>query len=178
MSEVSEQTPNMDNYLHLHPSENPVVTLISPVLDSANYHLWSRSMITALSAKNKVEFVDGSAPEPVKTDRMHGTWRRYNNMVVSWIVHSISTSTGQSILWVDKAEEIWRDLKSRYSQGDLLCISDLQQETSSLKQGDLSVTKYFTKLRIIWDEIENFRPDPICSCTVKCTCSVLVTISQ
>ena len=30
-------------------------------------------MITALSANNKVEFVDGSAPEPPKTDRMHGT---------------------------------------------------------------------------------------------------------
>jgi len=49
-------------------------------------------MITALSAKNKVEFVDGSAPEPLKTDRTYGAWRRCNNMVVSWIVHSVGTS--------------------------------------------------------------------------------------
>jgi len=69
-------------------------------------------MITTLSAKNKVEFVDGSAPEPPKTDRMHGTWRCCNNMVVSWIVHSVSTSIRQSILWMDKVEEIWHDLKS------------------------------------------------------------------
>ena len=34
--------------------------------------------------------------------------------VVSWIVHSVSTSIQQSILWMDKAEEIWRDLNSRY----------------------------------------------------------------
>ena len=47
-----------------------------------------------------------------------------------------------------------------------------------MKQGTLSVTKYFTKLCIIWDEIENFRPDPTCSCTIKCTCSVLTTIAQ
>nr|KYP39254.1 hypothetical protein KK1_039430 [Cajanus cajan] len=99
-------------------------------------------------------------------------------MVVSWIVHSVSISIRQSVLWMDNAEEIWRDLKSRYSQGDLLRISDLQQEASSMKQGDLSVTEFFTKLRIIWDEIENFRPDPICSCTVKCSCFVLVTIAQ
>nr|KYP44658.1 hypothetical protein KK1_033817 [Cajanus cajan] len=178
MSGVSEQTPSIDSFLYLHPSENPTIALVSPVLDSNNYHSWSRSMITALSAKNKVEFVDGSSPEPPKTDQMHGAWRRCNNMVVSWIVHSVSISIWQSVLWMDNAEEIWRDLKSRYSQGDLLRISDLQQEASSMKQGDLSVTEFFTKLRIIWDEIENFRLDPVCSCTVKCSCSVFVTIAQ
>ena len=78
---------------------------------------------------------------------------------------------------MNKAEEIWNDLKSRYAQGDLLRISDLQQEASSIKQGTLSVTEYFTKLHIIGDEIENFRPDPTCSCTIKCTCSVLIIIA-
>ncbi|KHN43622.1 hypothetical protein glysoja_045377, partial [Glycine soja] len=164
--------------LYLHPSENPVVALVSPVLDSSNYHSWSRSMVTTLSAKNKVEFINGNAPEPLKTDRTYGVWSRCNNMVVSWIMHSVSVAIRQSILWMNKAEEIWNDLKSRYTQGDLLRISDLQQEASSMKQGTLSVTEYFTKLRIIWDEIENFRPDPRCSCTIKCTCSVLTIIAQ
>lgn len=135
-------------------------------------------MMTALSAKNKVEFIDGSIPEPQKSDRTYDAWRRCNNIVVSWIAHSISTQIRQSILWMDKAKEIWRDLKSRYSQGDLLRISDLQQEAASMKQGDLSVTEYFTKLRIVWDELENFRPDPVCSCTVRCTYSALTVISQ
>lgn len=66
---------------------------------------------------------------------------------------------------MDKALDVWNDLKARFSQGDLSRISDLQMEASSLNQGDLSVTDYFTKLRIIWDELDNFRPDPICSCT-------------
>ncbi|KHN40582.1 hypothetical protein glysoja_001080, partial [Glycine soja] len=164
--------------LYLHLSENPTITLVSPVLDSTNYHSWSRSMITALSAKNKVEFVDGSAPEPLKTNRMYGAWCRCNNMVVSWIVHSVATSIRQSILWMDKAKEIWRDLKSRYSQGDLLRISDLQQEASTMKQGALSVTEYFTRLRVIWDEIENFRPDPVCTCNIRCSCSAFTIIAQ
>ena len=135
-------------------------------------------MITALSAKNKVEFVNGKAPEPLKSDRTYGAWSRCNNMVVSWLVHSVSISIRQSILWMDRAEEIWNDLKSRYAQGDLLRVSELQQEASSIKQGPLSVTEYFIKLQVIWDEIENFRPDPICTCTVKCTCLVLTTIAQ
>ena len=68
--------------------------------------------MTALSAKNKVEFVNGKAPEPLKTDRTYGAWNCCNNMVVSWLVHSVSTSIRQSVLWMDKAEEIWNDLKS------------------------------------------------------------------
>ena len=85
-------------------------------------------------------------------------------MVVSWLIHSVSPSIKQGILWLDNAVDIWRDLKSRYSQGDLLRISELQQEVASVKQGDVSVTEYYTKLRVIWDELESYRPDPICSC--------------
>nr|KYP75715.1 hypothetical protein KK1_019912 [Cajanus cajan] len=68
-------------------------------------------MLTVLSAKNKVEFVDGSAREPSKTNKMYLAWCRCNNMVISWIVHSISTSIRKIILWIDKDGEVWRDLK-------------------------------------------------------------------
>jgi len=30
----------------------------------------------------------------------------------------------------------------------------------------LSATKYFTKLRVIWDELENFNPNTLCFCKV------------
>lgn len=45
-------------------------------------------------------------------------------------------------------------------------------------KGALSVIDYFTRLRIIWDELENFRSDLICSCTVKCSCSAFSIIAQ
>jgi len=57
---------------------------------------------------------------------------------------------------MDIALGIWNDLKIRFSQGDLSRIYDLQLEVASLKQGDLYVTERFTKLIIIWDELENF----------------------
>ncbi|XP_068461654.1 uncharacterized protein [Phaseolus vulgaris] len=99
-------------------------------------------------------------------------------MVVSWLVHFVSTPIRQSIIWMDVALDIWDDLKIRFSQGDLSRISDLQLEVASLKQGDLSVTEFFTKLIIVWDELENFRPNPICVCATKCSCSVLSIINK
>ena len=175
-----EVDPSLDihSFLYLNPNENPVMALVSPSLDSINYYSWSRSMLTALSAKNKVEFVDGSARQPSSSYCVYSAWKRCNIMVVSWLVHSVSSSIRQIILWMDSIEEIWRDLKSRYSQGDLLCIFALQLKASSIKQGDLYVTNYFTQLRIIWDELENFRPDPICVCTVKCVCKVSSILAQ
>jgi len=78
-----------DSFPYLHPEDSLVVAIVSPVLDPNNYHSWSRYVLTALSAKNKLQFVDGSTIEPEKTDPMYGAWKRCNNMVVSWIVHSV-----------------------------------------------------------------------------------------
>jgi len=54
---ADSQTLGVHSYLYLYPSENLATTVISPLLESTNYHSWSRSMLTALSAKNKLEFV-------------------------------------------------------------------------------------------------------------------------
>lgn len=154
------------------------MAIVSPYLASTNYHSQSKSMITTLSAKNKVQFINGSAPQPSQSDRTHGAWIRCNNVVVSWLVHFVSSSILQSILWMDCAEEIWHDLKSRYFQGDLLRISAMQLEAYSIKQGDLSVADFFTQLRIIQDELENFLLDPVFTCNVICTCKVSSIIAQ
>jgi len=46
-------------------------------------------------------------------------------MVVSWLMHSVSPQIRQYIMWIENAEEIWKDLKVRFFQGDLLRILDL-----------------------------------------------------
>jgi len=47
-------------------------------------------------------------------------------MAVSWLVHSVSLPIRPSIIWMDIALDIWNDLKTRYSQGELSRISYLQ----------------------------------------------------
>ncbi|XP_058010341.1 uncharacterized protein LOC131183775 [Hevea brasiliensis] len=130
-------------------------------------------MKKALMSKNKLKFVDGSLTVPAKTDPLYSAWERCNTMVLSWIVHSLSSSITQSILWIDKAINVWNDLKERFSQGDMFRISDLQEEIFSLKQGDRSIADYFTKLKILWDELLNFRPLPVCIRPNPCTCDAI-----
>ncbi|XP_047148405.1 uncharacterized protein LOC124820697, partial [Vigna umbellata] len=150
------------SYLYLHPNENPAISLVSPVLNNTNYHSWNRSFIMALSAKNKVEFILGSAIQPAKTDASFPAWFRCNSMVASWLLHSVSPSIRESIIRMDHAIDIWNDLKNHFAQGDLARISTLQMEATTLSQGEISITEFFTKLIVIWDELDSFRPDPVC----------------
>jgi len=75
---------------------------------------------------------------------------------------------------MDKVVDVWNDLKTRYFQGDLSRISNLQMKAFSLNQGELSITYYFTKLKIIWDELDNFKLNTICDCS----CSASSTKSK
>jgi len=69
-------------------------------------------MLIALSAKNKVEFVNGTTSTPPLFDPLRNASQSCNNMVVFWIVHYVSIPIHHSILWLDNAEDIWKDLKS------------------------------------------------------------------
>ena len=49
---------------------------------------------------------------------------------------------------------------------------------SSFKQGELTVTNYFTQLKILWDELDLFCLLSTYSCASKCTCNSLVNVSK
>lgn len=76
------------------------------------------------------------------------------------------------------ALDIWNDFKRRYYHGDVFCIADLQEELYSTKQGDLSITAYFTRLKPLWEDLDNLHPIPNCTCDVPCTCQLLPAIKN
>ncbi|KAJ8747272.1 hypothetical protein K2173_014518 [Erythroxylum novogranatense] len=126
----------------------------------------------SLLSKNKLSFVDGTILPPSRTDSLFVPWERCNNLVISWLIHSISSSIAQSIIWLDSAYEIWNDLKARFAQSNSFRICDLQLEIYTCQQGVLSVHEYFTKLKILWDELQILRPLPSCSCNPQCSCGL------
>ncbi|XP_019465369.1 PREDICTED: uncharacterized protein LOC109363564 [Lupinus angustifolius] len=156
------QDPSSPYYVH--PSDNPASALVSPVLNGENYNHWSIGMKRSLISKQKLALIDGSILMPPKTDPTYKAWERANNMVISWITRSVSPSIAQSIVWMDKTYEIWEELEERLSQGNLYRIAELHQCIFNFRQGELDISNYFTQLKILWDELDNFRPLPKCTC--------------
>jgi len=80
--EKSKRSPlTSESYLCLHRGESPAGSLVSPVLDSTNYHSWNRSMFIAMSAKNKMALLLSL------TRTILYTKFGQDAMVVSWIIH-------------------------------------------------------------------------------------------
>ncbi|XP_072060351.1 uncharacterized protein [Arachis hypogaea] len=146
------------------------------VLGSNNYHSRERAMLHALSSKNKIKFVNGSISKPESTDPLFEVWERCNDYVISWITLSLSPDIAQSVMWHNVASDLWKDLKHRYFQGDVFKVAGLEKEMFTLRQGDLNMTDYFTRLKSIWEELENFRPLPDCiHCKNRnCTCGTVM----
>nr|GMD15879.1 uncharacterized protein LOC109166032 [Ipomoea batatas] len=115
--------------LHLHPNESPSLQLVTaPLTGRSNYHPWARAMEMSLRSKNKMVLVNGSLAIPGVTDPKYFYWDQCNTMVLSWILRVVSPTIGQSVLWINTAEGVWKDLKKWFSQQDEFRIADIRSE--------------------------------------------------
>jgi hypothetical protein len=131
-------------------------------------------MKRALGAKMKLDFIDGTLPVLVDAfDPSFRAWNRCNQLVSSWILNSVSESIAQSVVFLKNAIDIWNDLRERFSQGDLIRISELQQEIYSLRQDHRSVSEFYSELKQLWEELELYLPIPQCTCRNRCTCEAM-----
>ncbi|KAE8727587.1 hypothetical protein F3Y22_tig00005459pilonHSYRG00316 [Hibiscus syriacus] len=143
------------------------MVLVTQPLTNDNYNSWKRFMLMALSAKNKLGFVNGSivAPNPSSTE-LYNVWTKANNFVNSWILNSVFKEIAASLLYHSTATAIWKDL-DQFQQSNGPRIFHFKKKLSELAQGLMYVSTYYTQLKIIWDELVSAKP--VFSC-LQCTC--------
>ena len=69
----------------------------------------------------------------------------------------MSPAIKQSMMWMDSAFEISKDLKDRFSHSNKFHIADLQDQIQNCKQGNSSISEYYTRLKILWKELKLYR---------------------
>jgi gag-polypeptide of LTR copia-type/Integrase core domain/Retrotransposon gag protein/GAG-pre-integrase domain len=151
----------------LHHSDNPGIILVPQLLTESNYPAWSRAMTMALSSKNKLGFVDGTIKKPETATLEYQMWERCNTTVLSWMWNSVSKELTNSVIYLNTAKEVWDDLKERYAPSNSVQIYQIKRSISSLSQGEVSVTAYYTSLKGFWDELCSIMPIPACTCGVS-----------
>uniref|UniRef100_A0A803PJ98 Reverse transcriptase Ty1/copia-type domain-containing protein n=1 Tax=Cannabis sativa TaxID=3483 RepID=A0A803PJ98_CANSA len=125
-------------------------------------------MQLSISVKNKLNFHDGSIPKPpISHHVLYNAWIRNNNIIIPWILNSISKEISFTILYDESTANIWTDLKVSFHQRNGSHVYNLKQGLMNFKQNTQSLGMYFTKLKSIWEELSNYRP----TCTYNgCTC--------
>jgi len=157
-----QNQPDTEFVFYVHPSEGPNFIVIAPPLDGSNYLAWSRSMIRAFGAKNKLKFID---------DLNRSAWERCTHLIQSWIINSVSPQIAQTLVFHENAIDAWSELKERYVKVDIIRIATLPSKINNLKQGSKTVLEYFTKMKTLWEELNSHRPMPHCTCPHPCRCA-------
>lgn len=114
----------------------------------------------AFLAKNKMGFFNGTIMklESPKVEE----WKRCNDMVLSWLLNSISLDAN-SVIYADTVKKDWDDLYNRFPQGNLARVFQIKRVICTLLQEQSSIIAYYTKLKTLWDKLASF--------TSTCNCS-------
>lgn len=63
-------------------------------------------MIVSLSARNKIDFINGSCAKPAEGSPQLRQWDRCNNMVISYLTNSLNPDKAESVQYSKTAESI------------------------------------------------------------------------
>ncbi|KAL5785997.1 hypothetical protein ACOSQ2_002115 [Xanthoceras sorbifolium] len=153
------------NPYFVHHSDQPGHMLVPTKLNGANYPSWSKSMILALTAKNKIGFIDGSIEPPSETEHPteYALWNQCNSMILSWLTHSVEPDLAKGVVHAKTALQVWEDFKDQFSQKNAPAIYQIQKSLATLSQGTMTISVYFTKLKSLWDELDTYRPISACN---------------
>lgn len=72
---------------------------------------------------------------------------------MSWIHHNVSETIKKSIIYFNTAREAWVQLERRFTASHGIEKFRLSKQVYNTKQNGESVTEYYTKMCVIWEEI-------------------------
>ncbi|XP_075670240.1 uncharacterized protein LOC142640010 [Castanea sativa] len=133
-----------------------VVLVSQPLIGPKNYLSWSRVVFLSLSGRNKFGFLDGSIPTPDLAHSLYNAWHRAKTTILSWMVNSLSKDLATNVMYIHTARDLWIDMRDRFSQPNVPRFFKIQKEILKLSQGSLLASSYFTKFKILWDELVHY----------------------
>ncbi|XP_076925997.1 uncharacterized protein LOC143589015 [Bidens hawaiensis] len=116
-------------------------------------------MTNALSAKNKLGFINNTLTMPV--NELHLViWQHCNDMVISWILNTLSHDIRDSVLYAETTQVLRHELNTRYGQENGPKFYQLQKNLCQITQGSSDITTYFAKTKLNWDELNAINTIP------------------
>ncbi|GKD46829.1 retrovirus-related pol polyprotein from transposon TNT 1-94 [Tanacetum coccineum] len=131
--------------------DNPGLVITQVQLKGDNYEEWSHSFRTAIRARKKFGFIDGTIERPGEKDK---------DIEDSWTINSLLI-----------AKDAWDDIKDQFSVTNGHRIQQLKPDLAGCRQKGMTMVNYYGRLKQIWDELGNFDQIKTCTCG-KCVCNI------
>ena len=75
-------------------------------LNGHNYLQWSQSVMMFICGRGKDDYLIGETTAPKKDDPKFKSWKSENNMVMLWLINSMTNDIGKNYLLYTTAKEI------------------------------------------------------------------------
>ncbi|XP_023755323.1 uncharacterized protein LOC111903801 [Lactuca sativa] len=160
------ETIDANSPFYIHPSDYPKQMQVNDMLNDNNYNEWKQEMTNFLLAKNKMRLIDDTIKKPENESQTHTAWVRADAMVKGWLTTAMEKEIRTNVRYANTSSEIWKDLGERFEKEGAPRAYELKQLINVTRQGGMSVSNYYTKLRSLWDEIQVVLPLPRCECAI------------
>ncbi|XP_074318471.1 uncharacterized protein LOC141655283 [Silene latifolia] len=156
----------------LGPGDKLGDKVVQVMLNGDNYDEWSMKLCSALRARKKTGFIDGTIKKPSDTSEDCEDWYMVNAMVVNWIFNVIEPALGSTLTYVDDARVLWEDIEQRFSVGNGPKLHRVKGSIKSCKQNEKEpVSEYYGHLKKFWDKLNKYDRNPTCECR-GCKCNI------
>ena len=143
----SSQTQTNSSLNLINLSKNGTIPITGYKLTGYNVNQWSHSVIIFICGKGKEDYLKGTAVQPEESNFDFRKWKVENNMVMSWLLNSMTNETGENFLYYKTTKEIWDAVRETYSNKDnTSTVFEIKGILQDLKQGEQSITEYFNVL--------------------------------
>jgi len=85
-------------------------------------------------------------------------------MVMSWILNALTKPIVDTIIYAKTARQMWAELKERFTQLNGANLYQVKKEMCNISQGPHDIGTYYTKVKRLWDELDDLDEIPICTC--------------
>ncbi|XP_056694924.1 uncharacterized protein [Spinacia oleracea] len=137
---------DMQDPLYLHPSDGQHSVVVDKLTGASNYREWCRSMEVILASKRKLGFVTGLTKKDTTDSVKQEQWETCNSMVIAWLIGSMTPEVKKSVMFLNTASEIWKQLGKRYLQTSGARKYRLNREVYEIKQRGQPISKYYTRI--------------------------------
>nr|GEV39953.1 reverse transcriptase, RNA-dependent DNA polymerase [Tanacetum cinerariifolium] len=114
-------------------------------------------MLIALSAKNKLKLISVEYEELPITSPLRAYWERAHDMLISWILNTVSEQIRNHFTFVNSASALWSELQEHYSQLDAKAYIRLiheEKQRDALKHQPITTPVSFDTFRNTYTSLQ------------------------
>lgn len=132
------------------------VTINNQKLNGNNFLPWSRAVELFIIGRGKKDYLSEDTVVPAETDSKFPTWEAENSMIMSWLLSSMTPEISNTFMLYPTAAAIWKATKEMYAKTDNISeLYELEAQVKDMKQGDQTVSKFFSNLSQVWQQIDS-----------------------